>query len=254
MKFPLEIEDIHKVGEKSKAWVAAVSWCNGLKRDFLTPSVDYSKGNSVGSRGVRKYFWLDDNGSAIYEVSAPETWKHTDRYFCTVRNQKIIRLEHVEAIGILQARSTANPVKALGQALQAMAPAPENMQALAKQAEQKARDEALRAKSDPDVPAEIVRAANICSIDTGVTVTAIKRTSTARIMPARPVDNLCDWQCRRMIGRLTPRDPEPKEVVDEGWGIILIGNAVSVENWMKDNGFSRASALGPNYCFVGEKS
>lgn len=89
------------LGEKrccpSRAWVARVKidpsgW---VDRCFLRPSaIDYSRANSVGSRGVYKCFWLDER--SYYEVSSPESWRGTDRYFCEVINGKVVRMTKEE--------------------------------------------------------------------------------------------------------------------------------------------------------------
>jgi hypothetical protein len=113
MRAALRIEDINskdakmvnamcrQLGERpacpSRAWVARVLInANGyVERDFLRPdAVDYSQANSVGSRGVYKCYWLEER--AYYEVSAPESWKGTDRYFCEVINGEIVRMAKEE--------------------------------------------------------------------------------------------------------------------------------------------------------------
>ncbi len=71
---------------KNRAWVCRIDGLDekfGLKRVFLRPaSTDYSKSNSVGSRGVYLNFLLEYN--KIYEVSSPDSWKSTSRYFIKV--------------------------------------------------------------------------------------------------------------------------------------------------------------------------
>jgi hypothetical protein len=56
--------------------------------------MDYSEANSVGSRGVFKCYWLKEQ--AYYEVSAPQSWRDTDRYFCEVINGEIVRMTKEE--------------------------------------------------------------------------------------------------------------------------------------------------------------
>jgi len=84
-------------GIKCRAWVAHIASIRGriIERRFLRPNVDFSRSNSVGSRGVYFYFWLEER--KIYEVSAPISWRNTDRYFCRVENGQRIRMEKDEA-------------------------------------------------------------------------------------------------------------------------------------------------------------
>jgi hypothetical protein len=96
MRAAVTIEDIRSQGHggpllgmvagKSRAWVALVSMVGSrLCRKFLRPhAMDYSRANSVGSRGVFKCYWLETGDGMIYEVSAPQSWSSTDRYFCVV--------------------------------------------------------------------------------------------------------------------------------------------------------------------------
>lgn len=67
------------------------SWCAeivgrdpryGYQRVFLRCRRDYRETNSKGSRGVYKFYILESGH--IYEVSAPKSWRHVDRYFCKV--------------------------------------------------------------------------------------------------------------------------------------------------------------------------
>jgi hypothetical protein len=82
-----------------RAWVARITGCVGrhLLREFLRGQRDWAGANSVGSRGVRHYFWLEDG--QWYEVSAPLSWKRDDRYFCVVRDPEIIRVSRDEVVG-----------------------------------------------------------------------------------------------------------------------------------------------------------
>jgi len=61
-----------------------------FREEWLTGYSDYSKGNSVGSRGVYRDYMLE--GEKIYHVMAPESWKRTDDYFCRIVNCEIIRM------------------------------------------------------------------------------------------------------------------------------------------------------------------
>jgi hypothetical protein len=81
------------------------SWCCKIigtdpvykfKREFLKPNIDYSEANSMGSRYVYAYYNLEEG--FIYEVSAPVSRKHTERYFCKVENDHIVYMEKEEVL------------------------------------------------------------------------------------------------------------------------------------------------------------
>lgn len=86
------------------------SWCAeiighdpryGYARRFLSCKRDYRTANSVGSRGVYKYYILESGH--IYEVSSPLSWRKVDRYFCRVADDgSIIRLSQDEVDACLQ--------------------------------------------------------------------------------------------------------------------------------------------------------
>lgn len=116
----LKVEDINPVdyrtaalwrmigGQKRlvpcRAWCAQITGTDptyGLAREFLRPSVDYSKANSQGTRGVFRFYWLEDG---IYEVSSPASWRNTERYFCRVENGQIVRISKAEVLECLSAR------------------------------------------------------------------------------------------------------------------------------------------------------
>lgn len=65
-------------------WVAKLSMGKyNLKREFLKSMIDYSKSNSVGSRGVYLYFILSPG---FYEVKERISWKNSRRYFLCVED------------------------------------------------------------------------------------------------------------------------------------------------------------------------
>lgn len=75
----------------SRSWcceIVGVDPVYKLKRRFLKPNVDYSEANSMGSRYVYAYYNLDEG--KVYEVSAPVSRKHTERYFCKIVQDKIV--------------------------------------------------------------------------------------------------------------------------------------------------------------------
>lgn len=81
----------------SRAWVARVKYIRGnyVHREFLQGKKDYAKANSVGSRGVTAHYFLSDG---LYEVSAPQSWKHIDRYFAYIEDGELWRVTREEAI------------------------------------------------------------------------------------------------------------------------------------------------------------
>jgi len=78
---------------KSQAWVAKIS--PGSKKEFLRPNVDYSKANNKATRGVYKYYWLEEG--EVYEVSKPISWKRTERFFCRIEDGKVVKITKEEA-------------------------------------------------------------------------------------------------------------------------------------------------------------
>lgn len=82
--------------DKTRPWVARIAGLDkqyGFKREFQRGQRDYSKANSIGSRGVYEYFALK---SGIYEVHERCTWKRTRRYFICVENAEITEISREE--------------------------------------------------------------------------------------------------------------------------------------------------------------
>jgi hypothetical protein len=62
---------------------------------------DYSHSNSVGSRGVYKYYTIESG--RFYFVRSPISWGRTDEFFCTVDNDgNIKRVTEQETIDWLE--------------------------------------------------------------------------------------------------------------------------------------------------------
>lgn len=80
----------------SRAWVAKVKNMRGnfVDREFVQGQKDYSKSNGAGTRGIYKHYFLDDG---LYEISSPQSWKSTDRYFAYVEDGDIWRVTREEA-------------------------------------------------------------------------------------------------------------------------------------------------------------
>lgn len=64
-------------------------------RKFLKANWQRKRSNGNGSRGVELWFTLESG--KVYEVKSPQTWKHTDHYFCTVSEDgDVIRISEYE--------------------------------------------------------------------------------------------------------------------------------------------------------------
>jgi hypothetical protein len=79
-------------------WVAEITGPDlqyKWKREFLRGKKDYSKANSVGSRGVFIYYTMESGH--VYEVKERTSWKRGDRYFCRISDDgEIIRIDESE--------------------------------------------------------------------------------------------------------------------------------------------------------------
>lgn len=93
--FGMILFDAHCGIPPLSSWVAEVTGPDekyGLARTFLRGKMDYSKSNSVGSRGVFVEYILSPG--KVYEVKSQETWCRASRYFCTVGEEgDIIQLD-----------------------------------------------------------------------------------------------------------------------------------------------------------------
>lgn len=84
-----------------RPWVARLT---GLcpryefRREFLRPRKDYSEANSVGSRGVYLYYWLDPG---VYEVNQRRCWRAWDRYFIQAEAGQWRRISRQDVIASL---------------------------------------------------------------------------------------------------------------------------------------------------------
>lgn len=71
----------------ARYWCAEVLTADSHQR--LRARYDYSRANSVGSRGVYACYELDS--AHLYEVSSPQSWARTTQFFCTVTDDGDIR-------------------------------------------------------------------------------------------------------------------------------------------------------------------
>jgi hypothetical protein len=79
-----------------RPWVARITGFDpvfGLARAFVRGQIDYSRANSVGSRGVYLYFPLNDG---MYEVNKHLTWAKNRRYFIRVEGMQITEITKEE--------------------------------------------------------------------------------------------------------------------------------------------------------------
>jgi hypothetical protein len=78
-------------GTRQSYWVAEIvgpSERYELERHFLRGKRDYSRANSVGSRGVWIYYLLESG--RVYEVQRRVTWGTSERFFCRVNTDGAI--------------------------------------------------------------------------------------------------------------------------------------------------------------------
>ena len=75
-------------------------WVSELGHGIVHYKKDYSRSNSNGSRGVYAVYTLEEG--KVYEVNA---W--SERYFCTVRDWQVVRLENEEVEAWLKNHSVS---------------------------------------------------------------------------------------------------------------------------------------------------
>jgi len=85
-------------GMPSSGWVAEITGFDPkykYARNFLKRKLNYSRANSVGSRGVFAEYILESG--KIYEVKCKKSWQNSERYFCTVNQDgDIVKLDESE--------------------------------------------------------------------------------------------------------------------------------------------------------------
>lgn len=84
---------------KPKAWVAMIVGLDpkyAVIREFMRGKRDYAEASGTGARGVYRWFELPEG--EIYEISAPQSWKHADRYFALSTRGTLLRMELDEVI------------------------------------------------------------------------------------------------------------------------------------------------------------
>jgi hypothetical protein len=86
-----------------RTWVARITGSDptyGLARQFVRPTRDYSRANSIGSRGVRAYYVL---AAGVYEVNQRTSWHNARRYFVRVIDDQITEISRDEVMACLSA-------------------------------------------------------------------------------------------------------------------------------------------------------
>lgn len=100
-RFALTLEaigdNLRQFGMPSRNWVARIFGSDGRggwARVFLSGARDYSEANSIGSRGISVTYFLEEG--PIYEVSSPQSWGATERYFVRIIDGQPRRLTRDE--------------------------------------------------------------------------------------------------------------------------------------------------------------
>jgi hypothetical protein len=84
---------VHITKIRPRPWVAKIKYCcktDRIIREFIRPTMNYSRANTTGSRGIYRYYWLN---TGVYEIYDIHSWKFADRYFCAVENGQLIRVD-----------------------------------------------------------------------------------------------------------------------------------------------------------------
>lgn len=94
MRYTLELEDfgdpLYKAVHGNKVWVAKINLNGGkIRRTFIKPMIDYANANRHLSRGIYRYYFLDDGD---YEVSYPLGHRLAKRYFLRVKDSVGIKI------------------------------------------------------------------------------------------------------------------------------------------------------------------
>lgn len=88
---------------KERPFVARINGFNyetgELQKNLVYGYVDYARSNSTGSRGVYKYYFLEDG---IYEINRRVTWKKTEHYFIQIKDKAQTELSFDEVLECLK--------------------------------------------------------------------------------------------------------------------------------------------------------
>lgn len=92
----------------SAPWVKRIKGLSAqgkIMYEFVSGDTDYSRANSVGSRGVYKHYILQSGN--LYEVCSRTSWKRIEQYFCMVQDGKIVKLTRQEVLNRIAHTATA---------------------------------------------------------------------------------------------------------------------------------------------------
>lgn len=95
---PVHLRESLRMTPGPRAWVRHLlraSSDGALVVDELRGHRDYSRANSIGSRGIYQTYVLREG--EYYEVSEPVSWRRTDHYFCTVEAGEVVKMSEDEA-------------------------------------------------------------------------------------------------------------------------------------------------------------
>jgi len=84
---------------QSMPWVCEITGIDPqykYKRVFVRGKKDYSSANSIGSRGIYRYFMLEENH--VYEAFERTSWKSSRRYFCRAEQGDVIKMSEEEVL------------------------------------------------------------------------------------------------------------------------------------------------------------
>lgn len=97
-RLPFDVRAALRMTAGPRAWVRRLLRAQnggGLVAEQIHGHRDYSRANSVGSRGIYQTYVLHDG--EFYEVSEPVSWRQTDHYFCTVESGQVVKMSEEEA-------------------------------------------------------------------------------------------------------------------------------------------------------------
>ncbi len=104
------MENVIITGEQigsSKPWVARITGLDqrfGFERDFLGGVRDYTKANSVRTRGIETSFSLEDG---LYEIHLPKSWKKATREFIEIKDGQKLAIKKEEVLARITAEEKA---------------------------------------------------------------------------------------------------------------------------------------------------
>jgi hypothetical protein len=105
MKAKVQVPTLKAWRMGKQPWVAEITGTHptyGFQRQFIYGQKDYSQGNSVGSRGVYRYYQLEPG--KLYEVFSRATWNRSERYFCQVADGALVKMTIEEVYTCLSDR------------------------------------------------------------------------------------------------------------------------------------------------------